>query len=80
MQDILMLSTQGMLMNEEERGDLSKQARMDFSHSTTRNYTAKAEIFASEGRQHNTLLFSLNEVVKIHEQFLEKSPTSSFTS
>lgn len=64
MQDILVLSTQGMLMNEEERGDLSKQARMDFSHSTTRNYTAKAGIFAREG---NTTHFSLNEVVKIHE-------------
>lgn len=49
MQDILTLSTQGMLMNEEERGKLSKQARRDFSHSTTKNYTAKNGIFAREG-------------------------------
>jgi len=55
-----MLYTQGMLMNEEERGNLSKQARMDFSHGATRSYTAKTRIFpreVEEGRQHIPLRF-----------------------
>lgn len=68
-------------MNEEEKGNLSKQARMDFSHSTTRSYTAKTGIFpreVEEGRQHTPFWFEWS--CQTHEQFLEKSPTSNFTS
>lgn len=60
MQEIHMLYTQGMLMNEEERGNLSKQARLDFNHGTTRSYTAKTGILpreAEEGRQRTPLRF-----------------------
>ena len=45
MQEIHTLYTQRMLMNEEERGNLSKQDGMDFSHGTTRSYIAKTGIF-----------------------------------
>lgn len=60
MQEIHMLYTQGMLMNEEERRDLSKQAGMDFSHGITRSYTAKIGMFlreVEEGREHTPLQF-----------------------